>query len=215
MRRFFLISIIFCISISGFSQRNGGPKPYFKGTFQLPNPTSNYAFKSLMTGVSNVGLSINFPIGERFHLGIILDHSYFTFDDLAIPEKTNANMRIPGMSLGFGYTVPTSEKLSIEFAMNGGYSSVLISSETCNAITGSKIHTQNALHLEPNMGFYLTSNEYLSFGLTFSYSIYMAGFGPGNVCVQQFSEFRNSDFNGVYQMFSIGFGFKTSLGSKK
>lgn len=215
MKRNLTILLFLIVPFTVFSQRSEKPKPFFKGVFQLPNGTSNFAFKKLMGGVSDVGLSLNFPIGERFHAGVVLEHTYFTFDDLSIPERTNATMQMPGASVTVGYTVPSSEKLNIEFAMNVGYSYMLTASETCLDSTGSKYHVQNGLHLRPNVGFYLITNEYLSFGLTLSYSVYMSEFSPANICVPEFSGYQNSDYSGNYQMFAIGFGFRTSLASRK
>lgn len=215
MKRHLTILLFLILPFTVLSQKSEKPKPFFKGVFQLPNGTSNFAFKKLMGGVSDLALSLNFPIGERFHAGFVFEHAYFTFDDLSIPERTNATMQIPGGSLTFGYTIPSSEKLNVEFAMNAGYSYMLTSSETCFDANGKKFYIQNGLHLRPNVGFYLVTNEYLSFGLTLSYSIYVSEFSPDNLCIPEFSGYQNSDYSGNYQMFAVGFGFRTSLSSRK
>lgn len=212
MLRSILIILLFTTStLSGMAQRNDKPRPFLKGSFQLPNPISNYSFKSLMSGVSDVGLSFNFPVGEKLYFGIILEHTYFNFDDLAIPEKTNASMQMTGSSLSLGYTITSSEKLSWDLAMNGGYSYILTFSETCESATGNKMHIQNGVTLRPNISVLIKSSDNLAFSMMISYNVVLSEFGPGNLCLQEFSGFASPDYSGTYQMFAIGFGFKATI----
>jgi len=190
-------------------------RPFFKGSFQLPTTIANHSFKTLMSGVSDVGFSFNVPVSKSMHLGIVLQHSYLTFNDLAIPERTNASMQIAGTGLVVGYTVSTSEKFSIEFAVNGGYSYMLTSSETCLQSTGNKMHKKSGVSIKPDLTLFIRSSEYLSFGIVFSYQFLLSEFGPSNLCLSDFDGSFATDYIGPSHLFSIGFGFKANIPPKR
>ncbi len=209
------ILLLILISANGLAQKKDKPGVFLKGHFQLPNPTGNFAFRTLMSGVSDVGLSLNFPLGERLHMGFGVNHNYFSFDDLAIPERTNASMQVLVGTAQLGYTVASSERLMWEFALEGGYNTILISSETCEAETGNRMNVTPAFNFKPIIGGYVMSSENLYFGLIVSYNTIFSNFGPNKLCIEQFSGFSNSDYTGNYQMFEIGFGFKTILPSNR
>ena len=112
-------------------------------------------------------------------------------------------------------TVPTSEKFSLEFAVNGGYSYILTSSETCLQSAGNKMHKKGGVSIKPDLTFFIRSSEYLSFGIVFSYQLVLSEFGPSNLCLSEFDGSFAADYVGPSQLFGVGFGFKANIPPKR
>lgn len=203
------------LSTACFSQNKEAEyRPYFKGSFQLPTPLANRSFNRLVNGISDIDFSFHVPVYEDLHMGLMLEHSYMAFQDVAIPERTNANLQFTGALLNIGYTFHPSEKIAIELDLNGGYDFILINSETCKQATGKSLHTDEAIIIKPQLGFFMQSSDLLSFGLTFSYAYIGSEFGPDKLCLNAFSGFENVDYLGNYQIFAVGFGFKSIIPRK-
>jgi len=206
--------VFFCViafNLTGQEREREKERPFFKGSFQLPTTIANHSFKTLMSGVSDIEFSFNIPVSKSMHLGIFAQHSYLTFNDLSIPERTNATMQIVGTGVTLGYTVPTSDKFSLEFAVNGGYSYVLTSSETCLQSTGNRVYKKGGMSIKPDLSLFIRSSEYLSFGILFSYQFILSEFGPSNLCLSEFEGSFPTDYVGPSHLFAIGFGFKANI----
>lgn len=199
--------------IWGQQNKDGEYRPFFKGGFQLPSTLSNRSFNRLISGVSDVDLSFHVPLKSDFSLGLAVNHSYMTFNDIAIPEKTDANFQYAAALLSATYTFKPNEKVNIDVALNGGYSLIFIKSQTCKD-TGAERLNQSGLIVKPNVGIFIKSTDYLSFGLLVSYTYLNHEFGPDELCLTNFSGFDERDYSGNSTIFSVGFGFKSIIPQK-
>ena len=213
MRSLITIGLAFLLVTVSIGQERDREKepPFFKGGFQLPTALANPSFKRFMSGVSDFAISFNLPVSKSIHLGLFAEHTYLSFNDLAIPELTNASMQITGGGLSFGYTVSRSEKTALEFALNGGYSYMLTSSQTCLNSTGNKQNVKGGVSIKPDVTFYIKSSEYLSFGIIGSYQLLLTEFAPSNLCLEEFEGSFPSDHIGPSHLFCIGFCFKANI----
>ena len=193
------------------SQEKKMDAPFIKGTFQLPTPLANYAFKTHMSGVSDLTFSFNLAFTKSLHAGVYVGHEYFSFDDMSIPETTNASMQIAGAGVTIGYTLSPENKFSVDYSFDAGYCAMLVSSETCKTKTEKIIHQKNGYNFKPSVSLEIKSSETLSFGIVFSYQIMLAHFGPDNLCLNSFASGVPLDYVGPSHIFAIGFGFKTIL----
>ena len=209
----YVISILILSGI--FSLAHGQEKkmdaPFIKGNFQLPTPLGNYAFKTHMSGVSDLTFSFNLAFTKSLHGGVYLAHEYFSFDDTSIPETTNAAMQIAGAGITLGYTLSPENKFSVDYSVDLGYCAMLVSSETCNTKTGDKFHQENGYNFKPSVLLEIKSSETLSFGILLSYHLVLAHFGSNNLCLSSFATGLPIDSVGPTHIFAVGFGFKTIL----
>lgn len=208
MKRVFVIFFFLTLLVFGVKAQGNSTKApfYVEGSFQLPSPLANRSFRTLMDGVSDVNLSFHVPIYKKLHTGIVLNHSFISFNDVAIPEKTNGRLQMMGVLLNLGVHLPTSERFSIDFSVNTGYEFLLYGSETC-----SNTQVQQGLIIKPTIGAYIKSSDYLSFGLVLSYTYVNDDFGPERFCLTEFSGYQSSDYQGANQLFGVGFGFRAEI----
>jgi len=214
MRKLLAIFIVMsCNSVH--AQNTGKAIPSFQGSFELPSPLKNDAFKGVMSGLSNINLGIQFPIFRGVFIGVGGKHQYYNVNDLAIPEKINGDLQMLAPVLKLGVDMPMSDKSHAELSIAASYNFIRAKSQTCLDNSGFDTHTTTGIGVEPKLVIYMASTDKLRFGIILSYSIIMDEFGADDFCLTRFSGYADSASKGSYQIFSVGFGFSASLVKEK
>ncbi len=178
--------------------------------FKLPTPLRNRSFKSLMTGLANVDLSYQYQLDNGVCLGGGFKYGYF---DVVSPAFTNT--KVTGRMEFFNPFVKVAkrnvvnEKAFFEMALNVGYNQIYTKSNQC-----VDPYVQNGINIEPQLGVYMWSTEYLAFGLIVSYNFIDFEFTPDNLCLDYFPGQTAQSSVGKTQVFGVGFGFFTYIPKK-
>lgn len=182
-----------------------------KMDFKLPVAMANESFTRVVDGVSDISLSIQFPVYQTFSLGFGVKHNLFDLNEFNLPENIRGTVQFSSAYAKIGHEQFVTERIFYEASIKGGYSYIDVKSESCSINSGNDHHTTSGVLIEPQLSLYMISRGNLYFGLITSYSITLDEFQPDNLCLETFSGHAENFWQGNYGFFSIGFGFSVFL----
>ena len=212
MKRFFILYLLFVhLGTSFFSQENNFLDKFsYSMNFKLPKTLMNPAFKTMIFGVGNFDAQFQYEFLDKVELGLGYKYGYFDVNGLAFQTKVDGQMENHNPFIKLGWKNNISDKVFLNFSLKGGYNFSKTRINTCLSD-----YYQNSLRIEPEMGIYMFSTEYLAFGFIVSYNLWLAEFSPENFCMSSFPGMNPSNSDGYYQTLCVGFGFYTKFPEKK
>ncbi len=201
------------IYFNSFSQEEGKPTPHgIKLDFKLPTAISNKSFKGVMSGIADIDLAYQYKFKNN---GLILSsgvkYGYWTVESSIFSGNvTTGKMDVLQPFLSFGYRSVLNDKMFFEYEFKTGYGWLFTHSNNC-----SDPFRQENIALEPKISFYYKSSELLYFGVSANYNVINSKFSPNNLCLTNFPGIPLDASGGIYQYFSIGFGFYAIIPSFK
>ena len=197
-------------SMSSFSQeKDPGKHAVIMANFKLPKTLGNKSFKGLMSGLATVDLIYQYNLANGIGFGTGFSYSYYELNGSAFQGSVVGQMEGYNPFLKISQRKEINENTFVELSINAGYNFLSTSSNQC-----SGIFKQEAFNLTPQLGFYMVSSEFLSFGIVVSYNYFDAEFSPANICMTSFPGIDPANSVGNSHVFSVGFGFSTYLLTK-
>jgi hypothetical protein len=197
-------------SISSFSQEKApGEHAVIMANFKLPKTLGNKSFKGLMSGLANIDLIYQYNLANGIGVGAGFSYSYYELNGSIFQGSVVGQMEGYNPFLKIAKRKEMNENSYVELSVSGGYNVLNTSGNQC-----SDVFKQEAFNLTPQLGFYLLSSEFLSFGIVVSYNYFDAEFSPANICMSSFPGIDPANSIGNSHVFSVGFGFSTYLPTK-
>ena len=178
--------------------------------FKLPKILGNKAFKGVMSGLANIDLSYQYNLENGIGVGGGFTYSYYELEGSAFQGSVTGQLEGYSPFVKLLKRKMLNEKSYIELSINGGYSFLNTLSNQCE-----DIYKQQAFNITPQVGYYIVSSEFLSFGIVVSYNYFNSEFSPSNICMSSFPGFNPDSSIGDSHVFAVGFGFSTYLPTKK
>ena len=201
---------IFFSSASIYSQEKApGEHAVIMSNFKLPKTLGNNSFKGLMSGLANIDLIYQYNLANGIGFGLGFSYSYYELNGSAFQGSVVGQMEGYNPFLKISKRKEMNENSYVELSVSGGYNMLNTSGNQC-----SGIFKQEAFNVAPQLGFYMVSSEFLSFGIVVSYNYFDAEFSPANICMTSFPGIDPANSIGNSHVFSIGFGFSTYLPTK-
>ena len=201
---------IFFSSASIYSQEKvPGEHAVIMSNFKLPKTLGNNSFKGLMSGLANIDLIYQYNLANGIGFGLGFSYSYYELNGSAFQGSVVGQMEGYNPFLKISKRKEMNENSYVELSVSGGYNMLNTSGNQC-----SGIFKQEAFNVAPQLGFYMVSSEFLSFGIVVSYNYFDAEFSPANICMTSFPGIDPANSIGNSHVFSIGFGFSTYLPTK-
>lgn len=177
--------------------------------FKLPKSLANKSFKGLMSGLVNLDVCYQYNLENGLGFGAGFKYSYFELEGTAFQGVVTGQLEGYNPFFKLSKRKILNEKTYLEFSVNGGYNFLNTKSNQC-----LDVFKQSGGNIMPQIGYYMVSSEFLSFGIVVSYNYLWSGFSPANICMTSFPGFDPSSSIGDTQVFAVGFGFSTYLPSK-
>jgi hypothetical protein len=190
-----------------------------RGSFTVPNPISNKAFKKSFIGIYQVNGCLNLALYKGLFIGVVFSDALFQIDKNIIPNKTYAkqpymNVYNAGIKVGGDFYIGEKNRIIFSADVSVGQSYVKYSSFSCKDATkkiavtdykspfvGSEISM--IFLVEPNWGI----------GPTIGYSLIKRSFNPYDLCLDDWSGYSQNS-SGATQYFNFGFICHYSFGKK-
>lgn len=182
-----------------------------KMDFKLPVPVSNESFTRLVNGISDISLSLQFPIAGNVCLGFGAKHNLYQINEFNLPEHPRGDVQFWAGYLKLAYEQFVRPRVYYELSMKGGYTLQYFKSNICAINNENSVYTDGGVLIEPQAAVYMISKDNLSFGLIASFPIILNDFEPRHFCLDNFSGFAEDFSKGPYGSFVIGFGFSLYL----
>lgn len=196
------------------NQRVLGSKLFVKSYFRLPNATSNRFYKKVSRGISDAGLSVNYKISSGLNVGVGFRHSFFEISQFKISEKLDAQTHLIIPYGELSYIKHFTDKVFLDVGLQLGKYTMRSSSNPCRS-SGKGIHINSDFFISPNASIYLKGAERLSYSFSLGYAFTQTSYTPATVCLEEFNDFKQSDYVGTLQYFTVGFGVMISIGKIK
>lgn len=205
-----MVGFLCFLSVSSFSQEKvPGKHSVIMFNFKLPKTLGNESFKGLMSGLANIDILYQYNLENGIGFGAGFTYSYYELNGSAFQGNVTGQLEGYNPFMKIAKRKEVSERSFIELSVSGGYNVLNTISNQCSAI-----FKQEAFNIMPQIGFYMISSEFLSFGIMVSYNYFGAEFSPANICMTSFPGIDPSSSIGNSQVFSVGFGFSTYLPTK-
>jgi len=205
-----MVGVLCLLTFSSFGQeKTPGEHSVIMFNFKLPKTIANKSYKGLMSGLANIDATYQYNLENGFGFGTGFMYSYYELNGSAFQGSVTGKMEGYNPFIKLSKRKDVNEKSFIELSVSGGYNILNTSSNQC-----SDIYKQNAFNIMPQLGFYMVSSDFLSFGLIVSYNYFGAEFSPANICMTSFPGIDPGSSIGNSQVFSVGFGFSTYLPTK-
>ena len=197
-------------SASSYSQEMApGKHAVLMANFKLPKTLGNKSFKGLMSGLANIDLIYQYNLMNGIGLGMGFSYSYYELNGSAFQGNVVGQMEGYNPFLKISKRNEVNENSYLELSLSGGYNMLNTSGNQC-----SDIFKQEAFNVTTQLGFYMVSSEFLSFGIVVSYNYFNTEFSPANICMTSFPGIDPANSIGNSHVFSVGFGFSTYLPTK-
>ncbi len=207
--------VFFLSSFSVFGQSDVySPKASFGIDLGVPTRANNKEFGRVMEGLFNGGIDFRYNIYKGLTLGAGAKYSFFTLQTFTLNNiDISGGYQIPAAYLRVGYEKFTSDRVSINGSIRGGYAAMISFNDSCSINNGGPI-ISNTFFVEPQVELVLLTDRTSSHGFSgvIGYSFYMHEFKGSELC---FSEVPNSveeNYEGITRFLSIGFGYHYYLG---
>jgi hypothetical protein len=205
-----LLGVIFFTATSSYAQEKApGKHSVIMANFKLPKTLGNKSFKGLMSGLANIDLVYQYNLANGIGFGTGFTYSYYELNGSAFQGTVIGQMEGYNPFLKIAKRKEITENSYVELSVSGGYNVLNTSGNQC-----SDVFKQEAFNLTPQLGFYMVSSEFLSFGIVVSYNYFAAEFSPANICMTSFPGIDPGHSIGNSHVFSVGFGFSTYLPTK-
>ena len=188
-----------------FSQEDGKPTSHgIKADFKLPTAISNKSFKGVMSGIADADLAYQYKFKNNgLVLSLGMKYGYWNVESSIFSGNvTTGKTDIFQPFFGIGYRNEVNDKMFFEYEFKTGYGMLFSHSNNC-----PQPYRQESIAFEPKVSFYYKSSELLYFGVNANYNIINSKFSPDNLCLTNFPGIPLDASSGIYQYFSIGFGF--------
>ena len=215
-----IFSLLLLFILSGvYSQRKvQQSKGSFKMDLCLPNTVANYAFNRIYNGLVDVTAYYQYNVFNGLTVGGGLRYAYFMIDQFYVSnpkDKIEGGLHMPSAFLKVGYEKFTTDRFAYEWSLNSGYTYAVSTNDSTKAILGKPFVDQD-IFIQPKLGMYLIAEENTAFSLILSYTWFLNNFRPEYHAQDGFSGtgMKPSDWAGVTQFFSVGFGYSYYFGRK-
>ncbi len=196
--------------------QNSWARPSIQFDARMPLNTGNPSFRATMDGIVYANVHGQLRLFNKVFGGIGAGIYFGRVDDVSLGQNmlSNGSMTawIPHIQLSYEDAI--SENVMVGGYVKTGYAFAGFSSNYCNGSTNGW-PTQQALMIEPGFTGMLIAQDNVAVSLKTGYSLIFADYGPAQLCLPFFSGFEDEDSEGIYQYFSIGFGFSLFLGKVK
>ena len=193
-----------------FSQEKApGEHSLIMANIKKKKTLGNKSFKGLMSGLATIDLVYQYNLANGIGFGTGFSYSYYELNGSVFQSSVLGQMEAYNPFLKISKRTEMNESSYFELSLSGGYNVLNTSGNQC-----SGIFKQEAFNLSPQLGFYLVSSEFLSFGIVVSYNYFAAEFSPANICMTSFPGIDPANSVGNSHVFSVGFGFSTYLPTK-
>ena len=213
-------SILFLVASLIISIATAQENKYdFKGTLRascdIPNPTSNAAFRKSFVGVYEINASFNYTIYKGLYLGTTFKNGLFKMPSSKILEiNTKAETYNYGGKIGYEHFL--SETILFSFSMNGGRNFTKYTSVICTNLAENKPHQYNSTYFEPELNIYFFIEDNIAIGINISEMFLQKPFDPYAICLDEHSfTYTPQEITGVTSYLSFGFGVYVGLWKKK
>ena len=185
--------------------------------FRLPTPTGNNGFFKTVDGVADVNLNYNYPILKNVYIGVGGKMAIMQVNDFKTGLNSVINAKYNAISANgiLGYKKQYNDKFYLDYALRIGYAWTTYTS-LYNASNTKLQNTHSDLFFEPSIGGYLFANENVAYGMILGYAIKMDQFHYSKYGIPTILPgFQESQFEGITQYFTVGFGVQAYFGKKK
>lgn len=216
MKKIIFTSLFLFVFGGIFSQRQvQQSKSSFKIDLCLPNTVANYAFNRIHNGLADVSMYYQYNVFNGLTVGGGLRYAYFMIDQFSVSNPISGGLHMPSAFLKVGYEKFTTDRFAYEWSLNSGYTYAVSSNDSTKAILGEPFIDQDVF-IQPKLGLYLIADQSAAFSLILSYTWFLNNFRPEYHAQDGFSGtgMKPSDWAGVTQFFSVGFGYSHYFGRK-
>ncbi len=180
----------------------------------IPTNENNRAFDNVLEGLFNGGIGYQHNIRKGFTIGAGLKYSFFVNDRFALNQTAGPGaMHIPALYAKVGYEKFTTDRVSFNFGLRGGYSSMVMVNDS-NTVRIGGPYIKESFFVEPQLELLITSEKGApnGFSLVLGYAVYFSEFNPEFISRDKFLGLLPEDNSGFTRFFSLGFGFRHYFG---
>jgi len=219
MIRFWKCVSVVCFALTSAFSVQAQPDNYPASVtfdFKLPLPTSNKAYRSLMSGIADFNLAYRQPIVNKLIIGGGFKYAYFKVNDLKTPQLTDGKWYNYNAFAEIGYQHYFTDRIWWDLTARGGMAALTIKSDICSVNYERAPERTTAFQLEPTMSLNMIGEDNLAFGLTFSYIFIMDEFDPTSLCLAEYNNTLIPEHtSGIYQSFGVGFSATILIGKNR
>ena len=170
-------------SLSSFSQEKApGEHSVIMANFKLPKTLGNKSFKGLMSGLATIDLIYQYNLANGIGFGTGFSYSYYELNGSVFQGSVLGQMEGYNPFLKIAKRKEMNENSYVELSVSGGYNVLNTTGNQC-----SDVFRQEAFNLTPQLGFYMVSSEFLSFGIVVSYNYFDCGIFPSEYLYDKLS----------------------------
>ncbi|MCG8576479.1 MAG: hypothetical protein MI810_16455 [Flavobacteriales bacterium] len=189
------------------------PKGSWSIDVGIPTLNENYAFRRVMTGLFNGGVSYQYNVLNGFTLGAGAKFSFFTINPSTTSADWKGGLYIPAVHAKVGYEKFTTERVALSAWCKAGYAPMIAAHDSCKAKIGGPF-VEGAFFVEPQVEVCLLTGKGSSDGFSFvlGYNFYFSEFRPDYFCLDGITNLSGPDYEGITRFLSIGFGYRYYMG---
>ena len=213
--------ILICFSLlSGLEtkaqEQTYEPKLSFGVDVGIPTLGRNKAFKQVMEGLFNGGLTLQYNVFKGATIGIGAKYSYFNLNTYLF---NNANWKggihMPAPYVRLSYEKFTTERISLSAGVKIGYAAMISANDSCKVKMG-KPYTVGALFFEPQVEVLMLTGKNSSDGFSFvmGYNFYLRDFTTDFLCIDNIPNLKSDSYQGITRFLSIGFAYRYYFGRR-
>ena len=215
MRKTFLISLIFLIFVpkKNLAQKID-PDDSFTFELCLPNAFANKPFKTIMQGLVSASPYYQYSLKSGISFGVGLHYSYFAINEFRMPVKVFGGIHTGAAFLKLGHEKFWTERFGTDIGCKFGYLQSYAVSDLLR--TQGKLYNQNeALFIEPTIGFVISADVNSSYRLTLGYPFYGYSFAPWTIGYDSKLGYADNEFSKTSSFLNVGFAYTFYFNGKK
>jgi hypothetical protein len=215
MRKTFLISLIFLIFVpkKNLAQKID-PDDSFTFELCLPNAFTNKPFKTIMQGLVSASPYYQYSLKSGISFGVGLHYSYFAINEFRMPVKVFGGIHTGAAFLKLGHEKFWTERFGTDIGCKFGYLQSYAVSDLLR--TQGKLYNQNeALFIEPTIGFVISADVNSSYRLTLGYPFYGYSFAPWTIGYDSKLGYADNEFSKTSSFLNVGFAYTFYFNGKK
>ncbi len=194
----------------GQEQNIGVHRISIRGDLNAVAPSHSDLFRSKMNGVIGGDLSLQYPIGKAFYMGVGGNISMLEGTESPVSLlQDKVQMFSYGPFIKTGVLPYLGEIFYVELSAKGGYRWIEYNSPICEQKGRKAIHQQSAISLEPRLGFWWDTGDGLDFGAIVGRQWMLARFDPDLTCDDL--DPQHPDASGNYGIWNFVFAFSADL----
>lgn len=190
------------------------PDDSFTFELCLPNAFVNKPYKTIMQGLICASPYYQYSLKSGISFGVGIHYSYFAINEFRMPVKVFGGIHTGATFMKLGHEKFWTERFGTDIGCKFGYLQSYAVSDLLRT-NGLQYKKNEALFIEPTLGFVLSADVNNSYRLTVGFPFYGYTFTPWMLGYDSKLGYSDSEYSKTCSFLNVGFAYTFYFNGKK